>query len=333
MITKVRLGILGTGNMARAFAAGLQHARHVELTAVASRREESARQFADDFRVPAQFSCYQALADCSDLDLVYIATPHTFHARHGLMCLNAGKAVLLEKPFTINATEAELLIETARGKGLFLMEAMWTRFIPAVVKLRELLATQRIGKVQMMLAGGAFQPAFDAEAYLFRPDLGGGVLLDAGVYLVSLASMVFGAPKRILAAGAVGNSGVDEQDAIVLQHSDDELATLYVSLRASTPPEATLLGEQGSIRVHAPIFAPPALTLSVTGEADQFIELPFEGNGYQYQADEAARCILTGQLESTVMPLQESLTIMRTMDQARQQIGLEYPMESAPGKG
>jgi predicted dehydrogenase len=267
------------------------------------------------------------LAADPDIDLVYIATPHSSHMQNSLMCLDAGKAVLCEKPFAINAAEAAQVIEKARQKNLFLMEAMWTRYLPSVIRLRELLADGAIGKVQLMLGGGAFMPPFDPDAYLFRPDLGGGVLLDAGVYLISMASMVFGAPAKALAVGSKGQTGVDEHDAFVLEHADGAIASLYVSLRARSSPDLTLLGDQGKIYLHAPVFAPPRLTLSIKGQDEQVLAFPYEGNGYQFQAIEAAECMLAGRTESPVMPLNETLSIMQTMDTLRQQLKLTYPME------
>lgn len=327
MAEKVRLGILGTGNMARQFALGLRHTREVELMAIGSRHPETALRFATEFDVPKHFASYEALASDPAIDLVYVATPHSCHLDNSLMCLDAGKAVICEKPFAINASEASLIIEKAREKRLFLMEAMWSRYIPAVVRLRELLAEKAIGNVQLMIAGGAFMPAFDPTAYLFRPELGGGVLLDAGVYLVSMASMVFGSPDKILATGKLGRSGVDEHDAILLQHGNGAIASLYISLRASASPEITLLGDRGRILVHAPLFAPPRLTVSITGAVEETVGFPFPGNGYQFEALEAARCIRAGHTESSIMPLDETLSIMQTMDQIRSQIGLKYPME------
>jgi predicted dehydrogenase len=323
----VRLGILGTGNMAKAFASSLAYSSGIELVAVASRRQESAEQFAEQFRISKPYTGIGAMLEDGGTDLVYIASPHAMHCQDTLHCLEAGTAVLCEKPFAINAHQARLMIEKAREKNLFLMEAMWSRYIPAIVRLRELLADNVIGKVNLMLAGGAFMPHYDPQAYLFRPDLGGGVLLDAGVYLVSMASMLFGVPSKILATGSIGDSGVDEHDAFLLQHDDEAIACLHVSLRASASPEILLLGERGKIRVHAPLFAPRRLTLSRTGSDDQTIDLPFEGNGYQFEAMEAAKNIRAGKTESNLMPLDETLAIMRTMDEIRRQINLTYPME------
>lgn len=327
MTEKVRLGILGTGNMAHEFARGLRYAENIELTAVGSRSAESAGKFSSEFAVSKAHSDYEALAADPDLDLVYISTPHSCHMENSLMCLDAGKAVICEKPFTINAEEASRVIEKARAEGLFLMEAMWSRYLPSIIKLRELLVENTIGNVQIMIAGGAFMPAFDPDFYLFRPELGGGVMLDAGVYLVSMASMVFGTPDTIQAAGSFHETGVDEQDAVLLQHHNGAIANLYVSLRASSSPDITLLGDRGKIYVHAPVFAPPRLTLSINGEPDEILSLPFDGNGYQFEAIEAAECITAGRTESDVMPLDETLAIMQTLDEIRRQLGLKYPME------
>jgi predicted dehydrogenase len=207
------------------------------------------------------------------------------------------------------------------------MEAMWTRYIPAVVRLRQLLAEGILGRTSVMVAGGAFMPPFDPDNYLFRRDLGGGVLLDAGVYLVSWASMLFGPPTRVLATGQLGASGVDEHDSVLLEHDHGSVAHLYVSLRAKRSPEVLLVGAHGSLRVHPPLFAPQAITVTLAGREEETIDLPFKGNGYQFEAEEAARCIRGGRTESASMPLDESLAIMTTVDEIRRQIPLVYPME------
>ena len=326
MSNKIRWGILGTGRIAGAFATGLQKVHDAELRAVGSRTIDSAQNFAAKFNIPNVHSGYENLAQDEDVDIIYIATPHTLHKDNTILCLENGKAVLCEKPFTINAREAEEVIKLARKKNLFLMEAMWTRYIPAVIRLKELLDRKVIGDVQIMLAGGAFIPEFEPEFYLFNHALGGGVLLDAGVYLVSMASMVFGPPVKVMAMGQLGKTGVDEHDAILLEHVDGALANLYVSLRGKSSPDLTLIGDKGKIYAHAPIFCPGKLTISIDGN-DEIIELPFEANGYQFEAMEVGRCLREGKLESAVMPLDETLQIMRTMDKIRAQIGLKYSTE------
>ncbi len=326
MSNNIRWGILGTGRMAGNFAMGLKELNDAELVAIGSRTKDSAQRFAAKFNVPNIHQGYENVTTDENVDVIYIATPHNSHKDNAVLCLENGKAVLCEKPFTINAEEAEMVINLARSKNIFLMEAMWTRFIPAVVKLRELLDKQVIGNVQLMLAGGAFIPEFDPEFYLFNYKLGGGVLLDAGVYLISMASMVFGAPDKILAMGQLGKTGVDEHDAILLEHGNGALASLYISLRAKSSPDLSLMGDKGKIYAHAPIFCPSKLTIAADGK-EEVIELPFEANGYQYEAMEVGRCLREGKTESGIMPLDETLQIMRTMDNIRTQFGLKYSNE------
>jgi predicted dehydrogenase len=324
----LNIGILGTGRMAHAFATGIRETDRAMLVAVGSRNAGTAKRFADEFGISTAHAGYDALAGDPNVDLVYIASPHSLHSKHCLICMDAGKAVLCEKPFSINAQESRVEIERARQQQLFLMEAMWTRFIPAVCRLRELLAAGAIGETKLLVAGGAYMPEFDPDFYLFRPDLGGGVLLDAGVYLVSIASMIFGPPEVTLATGTISDRGIDDHDAMLLKYAGGEIASLYVSLKAKAPPDVTIYGDRGRIYVHPPVFAPTKLTLSVDGEADELIELPLVGNGYHYQVEEIARCINAGKVESAVMPLDDTLLIMETMDEIRRQLGLRYPMEN-----
>jgi predicted dehydrogenase len=327
MADKIRWGIIGTGKIAKAFATGLTALPEAELVAVGSRTAKSANEFADIFGVPHRHASYESLANAPNIDVIYVATPNTLHKENSLLCLQAGKAVLCEKPFTINAAEAEAVIQLARAKELFLMEAMWTRFIPLVGKVRQLLADRAIGDLQMLVADLGFWADFDPLHRVFNPQLGGGALLDLGVYSISLAWMIFGSPSRITSMAQLGESGVDEQAAIIMGYDEGQLAILYTSIRTDTPAEAILMGNKGQIRIHPPMFRPTKLTLSLTGQEDSVIEMPLEGNGYNYQAAEVMRCLQAGKLESDIMPLDETLAIMKTMDQIRVQWGLKYPME------
>ena len=317
-------GIVGTGNMAESFATALQQVDDGVPLAVSSRSGPRARAFADRFNIPTACTGYSELINNAAVDVVYIATPHASHSEIATACLEHGKAVLCEKPFTINATQARRVIELAREKNLFLMEAMWTRFVPAIEKLRELLSEQTIGDIQVMLAGGAYMPEFDPDHYLFNKALGGGILLDAGVYLVSLASMIFGKPEQVLATGQLGKTGVDEHEAILLTHGRGEIASLYVSHRARSAPDLTLLGSRGKIHLHPPVFCPGGLTLSVDGAADEIFEFPATLGGYHFEIQEVNRCLQAGDKESALMPLDETLAVMATMDAIRSQLGLRY---------
>jgi len=325
MPDRIRWGILGTGWIARRFAMGLASLSEAELIAVGSRTAASADQFADTFGVPHRHASYTALVNDPDVDVVYVATVHPLHKENCLLGLRAGKAVLCEKPFTINAAQAEAVIELAREKKLFLMEAMWIRFIPAFDRLRQLLADGVIGEVRMVLADHCYRPGVELAPRVLAPELGGGALLDLGIYPVALASMILGQPLRVTSTGHLGATGVDEQGAIVLAYDQGRLAVLFTALRTNTPREIVVMGTQGRIRTT--FDWPTSLTLTLTGHEDQVIEAPMDGNGYNYEAAEVMRCLRAGKLESEIMPLDETLGIMRTLDQIRAQWGLRYPME------
>ena len=325
----VRWGILGTGRMASVVAREFQELRGdgIELVAVASRRLQSAQEFAERHGIRKSWGDYASLAGDPEVDAVYIATPHSLHHSNMLACLRGAKAVLCEKPFTINAREAAEVIDEARRSKLFVMEAMWTRFLPAVAALRELLKNGAIGRVQMIVGGGAFIPNPATEPYLLDKSLGGGALLDAGVYLVSMASLILGTPRRIQASGQIGELGVDEHDTIILEQPGGSTALLYISLRTRRAPDMEILGDAGRIVIAAPIFKPAKLTITDAAGVSTNTEFPISGSGYRYQIREVADALRTGRRESAIMPLDETLSIMRTMDAIRAQIGLRYDGE------
>jgi predicted dehydrogenase len=326
MVNAVRWGIIGTGNIARKFAKGLAVLSDAILLAVASRNPRTAEEFARAFNVPRRYSPYEAMLQDPDVDVVYVATPHSFHKENTIMCLEAGKPVLCEKPFTINAQEAEEVIAVARQRGLFLMEAMWTRFLPMMVKIREMLEQGSIGEVQMLIADFGERVQFDPKSRLFDPHLGGGALLDLGVYPISLASMIFGPPARVTSLAQLGETQVDEQEGMVFHYDGGQMAVLYASVRVRTPQEAIIVGTNGRIRVHAPWWAPNQFTIS-TPKTDTDMIVPFAGNGYNYEAKEVMACLRAGKTESPIMSLDETLSIMRTMDELRAQWGMRYPQE------
>ena len=206
---------------------------------------------------------------------------------------------------------------------------MWTRFIPAAIRLKELIADNTIGDIQYLFAGGAIIPDFEPDFYVFRRELGGGVLLDAGVYLVSLASWLLGYPDKIQSVGRLNSRGVDDHDALLLEYNSGAIASLYVSMRTKFRPDITVLGNKGKIYVHPPLFCPSKITLNLFDAEATEVSLPFESNGYQFEVMEVNRCIREGKTESDVMPLDETLAIMRVMDEIREQFGLKYPMESS----
>lgn len=328
MSDHIRWGILGTGSIANKFATGLQAVTDADLVAIGSRAQETADTFADKYGASNRHASYEALAGDPDVDAIYVSTPHTFHKDNSILCLEAGKAVLCEKPFAINASEAETVIRCAREKGQFLMEAMWTRFLPVVVQVRQWLAEGVIGDIRMVSADFGFRTGVNPEGRLFNPALGGGGLMDVGIYPISFASMVFGGqPDRIAALAEIGETTVDEQAAMVFGYHTGALATLWTAIRTTTPQEATILGTDGRIRIESPFWDAKKATLEVNGKDAVQIEPTRDGNGYNYEAIEVGQCLRAGKLESDTMPLDETLAIMKTMDTIRDQVGVKYPME------
>ncbi len=326
----LRWGIIGTGQIAKHFARGLQAVSDAELLAVGSRAIDTANTFADAFSVPRRYGSYAELVADPDVDVVYVSTPHQDHKASTLLCLDAGKPVLCEKPFAINVGEAREMVEAARARNLFLMEAMWTRFRPTMVKVRELIDGGALGEVRFLSANIGWKSNFDPQFRLYNPDLGGGALLDGGVYPVSFASMVLGAPSAIASVASLGETGVDEQEAIALAYPSGAVASLGVTIQASPISIGLILGTEGRIEIHHDWHRPEGLTFTpYGGEAQRFDYPQTEGNGYQYEAIEVGRCLREGLLESPVMPLNESLQIMTTMDTLRAQWGVRYPMEPA----
>ena len=327
MATKFRWGILGAGNIARKFVTGVNALEDHDVVAVGSRQQATADKFADEYNIPHRHASYEALAADPEVDAIYVATPHPMHKENTLLCLSNGKHVLCEKPFTINAAETQELIAEARQRKLFLMEAMWTRFVPIVQEAFRLVKSGAIGQVRMISADFGFRTGFDPASRAFDPALGGGALLDVGIYPLSLASLFLGTPDRIAGLAELGKTGVDEQSAFVLGYPQGQLAVLYTAVRTNTPQDAVIMGENGMIRIHPPFWIPKKLTLTVAGKGAQEIEIPYVANGYNYEAAEVANCVRAGQLESAIMPLDESLSIMQTMDAIRAQWGMKYPME------
>lgn len=327
MTEPIRWGILGTGNIAHQFARGLADTADATLVAVGSRSIETANTFGDEFSIPRRHASYEELATDDEVDAVYVSTPHPMHKDNSILLLEHGKAVLCEKPFTINAGEAKAVIDVARQRDIFLMEAMWTRYVPAVVRARELIAEGAIGDVRMIQADFGFRAGINPEGRLFNPDLGGGALLDVGIYVLSMASMVLGPhPVDIMSASHIGETGVDEQSGMILSYPDGKLAVLSCAVRTSTAVEARIFGTEGSILLHSPFFKCGALTVKRGGD-EEFIDLPLAGNGYNYEAAEVGQCLRRGLKESDIMSLEETLALMELLDTIRAQWGLTYPME------
>jgi dihydrodiol dehydrogenase / D-xylose 1-dehydrogenase (NADP) len=327
MTTPIRWGILGLGTIARAFATGLAAVPDARLVAVGSRSLAKAEGFAAEFGNPRAHGSYEALANDPGVDAIYIATPHPLHRDDAILCLNARKAVLCEKPFCVNAADLEAIIAIARERRTFLMEAMWTRFLPTMARVREWLAAGAIGEPRLVTADFGFRCGWDPQSRLLAPALAGGGLLDVGIYTIAFAAMVFGPrPQRLTGFAHLGETGVDEQAAFVLGYERGRLAALTCAVRTDTPHEARIDGTEGRITVPTHFWKATKAVLTAKGRTET-VEMPHLANGYEYEAMEVGRCLRAGLTESPIVSLDESLALMRTMDELRRQWGLSYPME------
>lgn len=325
--TAARWGILGTGGIARQFTQDLLLTGHL-VTAVGSRTRESAERFAALFELPRARASYESLVADPSVDIVYVATPHPFHYANAMLALDAGKHVLVEKPFTINATQAQHLVEHAASKGLLVLEAMWTRWLPHMVRLREIVAAGTIGELRSMSADHTQRLPDDPAHRLNALELGGGALLDLGVYPVSFAWDLFGAPNSVQAVATVKETGADAQVATMFRYPGGQIATTYSASVTRGPNVAAVLGTDGRIEIDSVWYT--ATGLRVYDASDTLIESvrpDVVGRGMQYQAAEAERLISAGKIASDILPPQETVAIMATLDAIREQIGLHYPGE------
>ena len=327
----VRWGILGTGTIASRFAADLRLVPDAAAHAVGSRTREAAEAFGERFAVPVRHAGYRSLLDDPGVDAVYVAVPHPWHHAWARAALEAGKAVLCEKPFTVNAAEARELVATARSRRLFLMEAMWNRFLPSLVRVREILDRGELGAIRTLRAGLGVRMPADPEGRLLAPGLGGGALLDLGIYPVSFASFVLGRPESVTAVGTRAATGVDAQCSAVLGYADGSQALVHTTLEVDTGDCTVVAGTEGRIELAGPLYDPTSVRLIRGTGPGATVAEPREtthrGHGLHFEAAEVGRCLREGLLESPVVPLDESVLIMETLDEIRAQIGLRYPFE------
>jgi predicted dehydrogenase len=310
----IRWGVAGPGGIAAQFADAMSFVDGGVITAVASRSQERADAYGDRFAVPGRYGSYEALAEDPDIDAVYVATPHSRHEADALLYLEAGKHVLCEKPFALNADQARRMTAAARAKGLFLMEAIWTRFLPSYRALVDVLGEGRIGDPQLVEADFGFRMPVMPEHRLFDLAQGGGALLDLGIYPVQLCSLVLGPPDGIAATGHVGE----------IHHPGGALGVVKAAIRINTTCRARIAGTDGAIELPAFMHCPDHLL--VNGER---IDGSFEGDGLRFQVDEVHRCLAAGLTESPVVPLAESIRLATTLDEIRATLGVVYPGEGA----
>lgn len=323
----IRWGILGCGKIARKFAGDLPLAEGTELHAVASRDGALAQRFGGEFGARRSFDNYEALVSCAEVDVIYIATPHGLHYEHVMLCLDHGKAVLCEKAFALTRWQAEAMVARAREKKVFLMEAFWTKFLPQYKKVRELIDAGTIGEVKLIQADFGFSAEEPVAQRLYDPALGGGSLLDVGIYPVFLAQAILGRPSAVAAMMTPhGTSDVDEQCCMLLQFQGGALASLASSFLVHTPVEASINGTKGRLLLRNRFHNAIASVTIVYGKDDAHtIEIEREtGYGYQYEARHVSECLRQGLTESPVMTHADSLLLLETLDRLRAACGIRY---------
>lgn len=354
MSKTIRWGVLGTGTVASQFIEDLINVPDAQLWAVGSRTLAKAQAFANTFQAPKVYGSYEELVKDPDIDVVYIATPQTRHKADCILCLSAGKAVLCEKPFTITSQEAREVMAVAQQNKVFCMEAMWMRFMPLIQEVKRLIQQGEIGDVRLLTADFGYPTEFDPNNRFFNPDLGGGALLDRGVYPLSLAFLLLGKPQQVSGEPCIGETGVDDQSAMILRYVNGAMAILHSTLRTYSSNAATIVGTRGKIVIQEPFYKPehivitrfseqpvvvtsvkPSIAIGWKGsvvkklkqnrwlkalsraqkQKSQNMYQIVGGNGYTYEATEVVKCLQQGKLESDLMPLAETIEIMEAMEQ------------------
>lgn len=321
---KVNWGILGAGKIARKFAEDLAKVNGTNLFAVASRNKESARIFAQEYNAGHYYEGYETMLQNNSLDIVYIATPHPFHCEHTLLCIKYGKAVLCEKPFAMNLTEVETIVKAAREKNILVMEALWTAFLPHFQYTQDLLKEEKLGKVLKLEADFGFPANTDPSLRLFNKELGGGSLLDIGIYPVFAALATLGIPESINAQATFAETGVDKACDITFTYANEVTAELKSTFIEETPTTALFYCENGTILLNSRFHEPTNITLTDAEGNQETVEFPGNTNGYSYEIEHMNELVKSGKKESPVMSFNTSLQLIGLLDTIREKIGLTY---------
>ncbi len=328
MTEKIRWGVISPGKIAHIFAQGVETIPDAEIVAAASSSKKRAKAFAKEYGVAKAYDDYEALVADPNVDAVYIASLHHQHFGHAMLALEAGKHVLCEKPLTVNAAETQKLIETAREKNLFLMEALWTHFLPIYDVVRKWLDDELIGEIKFLTSTFGFRAKRDENNRLFNPNLAGGSLLDIGIYPLAVSQFVMGEfPKSFKVHALKGSTGVDESLSAILIYENGVTSQFTSTFLAKATNDFFIYGTKGHIRIHPNFWGGTEATLSIMKKKDEVVSAPFRATGFEYQTEEAMRCIRAGLLESPVVLHEYTLSMMRLMDEMRAEFGLRYPFE------
>ncbi|HYH27014.1 MAG TPA: Gfo/Idh/MocA family oxidoreductase [Blastococcus sp.] len=329
MSQEIRWGVVGPGRIAENVVRDFAVVPDARAVAVASRSQERADAFAARHGLDRAYGSYAEIIADPDVDVLYVATPHPQHHAIALAALRAGKALLVEKSFTATTAGAVEVIDLARRTGVFTMEAMWTRFQPAVVAARELIADGAIGEVRSVQADLGVAREYDPADRLFAMELGGGALLDLGVYVVSFAQMLLGTPERVVATGSLFPSGADAEAALLLDYGDGRSASLLTSLRGALPGQARVFGTSGWIDVLPRFHHPQTFVLHRAGAEPEQITRQQTGTGYAHELIEVTECLRAGRTESAVMPLTDTLAVQDVLGRAAEQLGVRHREDPA----
>jgi predicted dehydrogenase len=325
---KIRWGILGCGNIAKKFASDLRYVEGAELMACGSRSQSVADEFAKQFTIPHSHNSYEALVNDSDVDVIYVASPHGLHHEHVLLCLRSGKAVLCEKAFALNSPQANEMINEAKKRNIFLMEALWSKFTPQYNIVQQMIKDGELGEIQSMLMNFGFIPEPPFPTRLYEPALGGGSLLDIGIYNVFYILSVLGRPDIIEASMTPASTGVDEQCAATFRYKDGKIAQLFSTFSSNLATEADINGRRARIRLTPRFYNPTTAVIEFyPGRIDSKQIIPHHsepGFGYQYQARHVCDCLRQGITESSVMSHADTLLLMETLDRIRESAGIHY---------
>jgi predicted dehydrogenase len=319
-----RWGILGAGNIAGKFASALNYTERAEVYAVASREADKAKQFADKYGAAHSYGNYQELAEDPDVDIIYIATPHSFHEDQAILCLRNRKPVLCEKPMALNSKQVNSMVDAAHANKTFLMEGMWSRFMPAINKMLELIEAGVIGPVRYVRADFGFPAPYNLEGRLYNIKLGGGSLLDVGIYPLFLTTLLLGAPSTIRSLAKLAVTGADEYCNMLFQYPEGEIANIFSSITIKTSLTAEIAGTKGRIYLQPPFYKTNTLTLELNEGDSQNFSFPHEHNGFEYEIRQATACLDKGLLESPLIPHSFSLQMARVMDTVMEQCGIVY---------
>lgn len=323
-----RWGIVGPGRIAHKFADALGHIENCKLQAAASTNARRAKDFAQKYSVPNYYGSYEQLFSDDSVDIVYVATPHNFHCKNTVDALNAKKHVLCEKPLAVNAPQVLEMVNSAKSNNVFLMEAMWTRFLPMMAEVRDIIEKGTIGEVQLMQADFGVKFEYDLQSRAYNPNLAGGALLDLGVYCLAMASMIFGKPNNISSTVKMAETGVDERSTVLLEYDNARVAVIFQALDMETPREALIVGTDGSIRLHPHWISGSDYTLRLNDGTEKKCKAETHENGFIYEIMAVHECLDAGKTECDLMSLDESLAIAETMDALRSQWDFKYPFET-----